>query len=71
MMINRMMINNSKDVRVTLCQMRCPEENKESADNQSFIVSPCIALSSNVCTLQEYDNKQQSAKIPLSTDGRN
>ena len=47
--------------------MRCPEEDKEPIENHSFIVSPCIVSSSNVCTLQECDNKETKAKIPLST----
>ena len=48
-------------------QKRCPEKDKEPIENQSFIVSPCIVSSSNVCTLQECDNKLQPAKIPPST----
>ena len=46
--------------------MRCPEKDKEPIEKQSLIVSPCIVSSSNVCTLQECDNKQP-AKILLAT----
>ena len=55
-----------KGVQGALCQTRCPEKVKEPIENQSFIASPCIVSSSNVCTLQECDNKQP-AKIPFST----
>ena len=57
------------DVRGALCQMRCPERDKEPIENHSLIVSPCIMSSSNVCTLQECNNKgkQQPAKILLLT----
>ena len=58
---------NSKDVRGALCQMRCPEEDKEPIENHSFIVPPCIDSSFNVCTLQECDNKETKAKILFST----
>ena len=47
---------NSEDVRGASCQMRCPEENKEIVNDQSFIVSPCT-VSNNVYTLQECGNK--------------
>ena len=53
----------SEDVRGALDQVRCPEKDKEPIENQSLIVSPCIVVSSsNICTLQECDNKQP-AKI--------
>ena len=45
-----------EDVRRALCQVRCPERNKETFDAHPLFVSPCI-LSTPVFMMQECDNK--------------
>ena len=51
-----------EDVRRAICQVRCPERNKETVDAHPLFVSPCI-LSTPVYSMQECDNKvvQKSA----------
>ena len=57
---------NLEDVRGALCQMQCPEGNKEIIDDLPLYVSPCI-LSTPVNLMQECDNKvvQKSASFIL------
>ena len=45
-----------KDVRRAICQVRCPERNKEIIDDLPLFVSPCV-LSTPVNLMQECDNK--------------
>ena len=51
------------DVRGAICQMRCPERNKEKIDDHPLFVSPSV-LSTSVYLMQECDNKvvQKSCK---------
>ena len=56
-----------EDVRGAICQMRCPERNKEKIDDHPLFVSPCI-LSTSVNLMQERDNKvvqKSQLRIPL------
>ena len=57
---------NLEDVRGALCQMQCPEGDKEIIDDLPLFVSPCI-LSTPVNLMQECDNKvvQKSASFIL------
>ena len=45
-----------KGVRRALCQVRCPERNKEKIDDHPLFVSPCV-LSTPVYIMQECNNK--------------
>ena len=45
-----------EDVRRAICQVRCPERNKEKIDDHPLFVSPCILLTP-VYLMQECDNK--------------
>ena len=47
---------NLEDVRGAICQLQCPEGDKESIDDHPLFVSPCI-LSTNVFMMQECENK--------------
>ena len=55
-----------EDVRRAICQVRCPESNKEKIDDHPLFVSPCV-LSTPVYLMQERDNKvmQKSASLIL------
>ena len=54
-----------KDVRGALCQVRCPERNKEIIDRQTLFVSS-YNLSIPVNLLQECDNKQGKNPVKLT-----
>ena len=45
-----------EDVRGAICQMQCPEGNKQTFDDHPLFVSPCILLTF-VFIMQEDDNK--------------
>ena len=53
---------NLENVRGAVCQMQCPERNKETFNDHPLLVLPCI-LSTDVFIMQECDNKvvQKSA----------
>ena len=55
---------NLEDIRVALCQMQCPERDKEIIDDLPLFVPPCV-LSTDVFIMQECDNKvvQKSASF--------
>ena len=51
-----------EDVRRAICQVRCPERNKETFDAHPLFVSPCV-LSTSVYLMQECDDKVKHAYL--------
>ena len=60
MLYDRQLLPKPKDVRRALCQVRCPESDKENIDDLTFIVSPFIVsnISIDVCTLFGWNDKE-------------
>ena len=58
---------NLENVRGALCQMQCPEGDKEIIDDLPLFVSPCV-LSTDVFIMQECNNKvvQKSCKFIIA-----